>query len=107
MNEELKKLKVDDSEYTTEVPEGSIKSYQGMPDPTEVKAFIPGTIVEVRVSQGDFVEAGDVLLLLDAMKMHNEICSGASGRIAELLVSKGDVVKKGQLLVHIRRSTEE
>ncbi len=106
MKDEFEKLNVDDSEYTTEVPEGSLKPYQGMPDPTEVKAFIPGTIVDVLVSQGDFVKAGDVLLLLDAMKMHNEICAGVSGRIAEILVSQGDVVKKGQLLASLRKSEE-
>jgi glutaconyl-CoA/methylmalonyl-CoA decarboxylase subunit gamma len=104
MDEELKKLNVDDTEYVTEVPEGSRVPYAGMPDPSEVRAFIPGTIVQLKVREGDMVQPGEVLLLLDAMKMHNEICSKIRGRISEIAVSEGDTVRKDQLLVSISES---
>lgn len=79
MEKELDKLIIDGTEYVTEVPEYSRIPYEGIPDPSEIRAFIPGTIVDIKVSEGDMIEPGAVLLLLDAMKMHNEICSGERG----------------------------
>ena len=101
---DMDRLIIDDTQYTTEVPENSMSSYSGLPDKSEVRAFIPGTIVEVRVKSGDAVRPGDVLVLLDAMKMYNEICSAITGRVREVLVSTGDTVQKDQLLVGLRRS---
>ncbi|NOQ23389.1 MAG: biotin/lipoyl-binding protein [Candidatus Aegiribacteria sp.] len=101
MEKKLDKLIIDDTEYVTEVPEHCRKPYEGLPDPSEIKAFIPGTIIEIKVSEGDRVEAGAVLLLLDAMKMHNEICSGKGGLIGKIHVSPGDSVQKDQLLVNL------
>ena len=101
MEKKLDKLTIDDTEYSTEIPEYSRKPYEGVPDPSEVRAFIPGTIVDVKVSEGDSVQPGDVLLLLDAMKMHNEICSTIQGRVKQLHVKKDDNVQKNQLMVSI------
>ena len=101
MEKKLDKLIIDDTEYVTEVPEHCIKPYKGVPNPSEITAFIPGTIVEIKVSEGDCVKAGAVLLLLDAMKMHNEICSGKSGVIGKIHVVEGDAVKKDQLLINL------
>jgi biotin carboxyl carrier protein len=103
MGGEFEKLSIDDTEYVTEVPENSVNTYLGLPDQSEVRAFIPGTIVEVRVAAGDMVQPGDVLLLLDAMKMYNEICSTITGRVREICVSAGDTVQKDQLMVSLRR----
>lgn len=101
MNSKLDKLTIDDTDYSTEIPECSRKPYEGVPDPSEVRAFIPGTIVDIKVSEGDSIQPGDVLLLLDAMKMHNEICSTIQGRVERMHVKKGDTVRKNQLLVSI------
>jgi biotin carboxyl carrier protein len=101
MEKKLDKLTIDDTEYSTEIPEYSRKPYEGVPDPSEVRAFIPGTIVDVKVSEGDSVQPGDVLLLLDAMKMHNEICSTIQGRVKQLHVKMDDTVQKNQLMVSI------
>ena len=101
MEKKLDKLIIDDTEYFTEVPEHSRTPYDGTPDPSEIKAFIPGTIVEIKVSEGDSIEAGAVLLLLDAMKMHNEICSSKSGLIGKIHVCAGDSVQKDQLLINL------
>jgi biotin carboxyl carrier protein len=48
-----------------------------------------------------------VLVLLDAMKMYNEICATITGRVREVLVNSGDTVQKDQLLVSLRRSESQ
>jgi len=103
LKDELRKLVIDDTEYTTEVPEKKIGPAYGLKDPLEARAFIPGNIIEVRVSPGDRVRRGDVLLLLEAMKMYNEIVAEADGTVEEVAVSVGDRVTKNQLLVKLSR----
>lgn len=103
MESKLNKLNIDSTEYLTEIPEGSLKAFEGMPDLSEIRAFIPGSIVDILASEGDTVKPGDILLLLEAMKMHNEICPSISGIVSKIHVSKGDTVKKDQLLVEISR----
>lgn len=64
-----------------------------------VKAPIPGVIQEVNVKEGQSVKKGDVLFVLEAMKMKNNIVASHDGRIASVNVSKGDTVKHGQVLL--------
>lgn len=64
-----------------------------------VSAPMPGTILSVNVEPGKSVKAGDVLLILEAMKMENEIMAGHEGVIASVLVNKGDAVDTGTPLV--------
>ncbi len=97
------KLVIDDTGYETEIPENSLKLGRPPADPEIIKAFIPGTIVAVRTKVGEKVREGDALLLLDAMKMHNEVCSTVNGVVRELLVTTGDKVEKGQLLIRLRK----
>ncbi len=97
------RLVIDDTAYETEIPENSLKRGRTSPDLETVKAIIPGTIVDVRVKAGDRVRAGDTLLLLDAMKMHNEVCSPLNGIVRELAVTRGERVEKGQLLVRLMK----
>lgn len=96
---EREELEVDSTRYETEIPGRSLRPFLGLPDRREVRAFIPGTVVEVRAREGDRVSEGQVLLLLDAMKMHNEVCSEIPGRVRRVEVRKGDRVEKNQLLV--------
>lgn len=64
-----------------------------------LRSAMPGVIVEVRVAPGDAVEAGQVLLILEAMKMQNEIKASASGEVSQVLVSSGDTVPAGANLI--------
>ena len=60
---------------------------------------LPGTIIEVFVKKGDTVEAGQVILIVEAMKMKNSIRSVRAGTVAQLLVSAGQTVSHKQALV--------
>ncbi len=66
-----------------------------------VKAPIPGLVTRVMVSQGDRVEAGQPLLVLEAMKMENEITAPRAGVVSTLNVSPGRSVNLGETLVDI------
>lgn len=66
-----------------------------------VKAPIPGNILKINVAPGQKVEEGDVLIVLEAMKMENEIVAAKSGTVAQVAVSKGAVVETGTPLVVI------
>jgi biotin carboxyl carrier protein len=64
-----------------------------------VTAQIAGRVITVKVKVGDTVAKGDVLLLLEAMKMENEIKSPTDGIVKDIPVSEGDRVSEGQVLV--------
>ena len=66
-----------------------------------VKAPMPGNILEVRVKDGQAVQAGDVLFILEAMKMENEIMAPCDGTVKQVLVNKGATVNSGDPLVVI------
>lgn len=65
----------------------------------KVEAPMPGTILDVKVSNGASVNAGDVLCILEAMKMENEIVAPQAGTVASVSVAKGDSVEAGQVIV--------
>ena len=60
---------------------------------------MPGKIIAIKVSKGQQVAAGDTVLILEAMKMEQEIKSSISGTVSEIPVSENDTVKKDQPLV--------
>jgi len=66
-----------------------------------VKAPLPGTILELKVKVGDEVKVGDTLLIMEAMKMENNIKSDKSGKVASLKINNGDSVLEGDVLVEI------
>jgi len=66
-----------------------------------VLAPMPGTISKVNVSEGQSVSKGDILLILEAMKMENEILAPSDGTVKEVKASKGSSVNSGDLLVTI------
>lgn len=60
---------------------------------------MPGNILDVKVAAGTSVKAGDVLVILEAMKMENEIVAPQDGTVASINVHKGDTVNSGDTLV--------
>ena len=60
-----------------------------------------GTIVKIQVAEGDKVEAGDILVVLEAMKMENNIASDVNGTIAEITIEEGDSVGAGDIIILI------
>ncbi len=67
-----------------------------------LKAFIPGTIVDIKVKHGQRVSEGEPLLLLEAMKMRNIIAAPKDGRIKKVWVKLNDLVSKNQLLIEMQ-----
>lgn len=70
-------------------------------DGTPVNAPMPGTILRVDAKQGQNVKAGDTLMVLEAMKMENEILSPKDGVVSSIAVKQGDSVQTGALLAVI------
>ena len=68
----------------------------------QVTSPMPGTILDVKVSQGAAVKKGDVLMILEAMKMENEIMCPCDGTVASINTSKGAAVESGTLLCVIQ-----
>lgn len=68
---------------------------------TKVTAPMPGTILDVKCTEGSSVKKGDVLLILEAMKMENEIVSPADGAVKQIAAAKGASVSSGDVLVVI------
>jgi len=66
-----------------------------------VTAPMPGKILNVKVNVGDSVNNGDLVLLLEAMKMENEVFATASGKVTEIRVKSGDSVSTGDVLLVI------
>ncbi len=68
---------------------------------TQVKAPMPGSILAVKASVGQAVKAGDVLVVLEAMKMENDITAPCDGTVKEIVVTKGTTVNTDDVLVVI------
>lgn len=68
---------------------------------TKVTAPLPGTITEIKVKVGDAVKNGDTVVVLEAMKMQNNIEAECSGTVTSVLVNPGDTVMEGAALVTI------
>ena len=67
----------------------------------EIHALIPGLVSRLFVKPGDKVEIGQKLLILEAMKMENEIDSPISGTIGNIYIKASDKVKKGELIMKV------
>ena len=66
-----------------------------------VKAPLPGTVTELKVNVGDTVKQGDVVLVLEAMKMQNNIESEYDGKVTSITVKQGETVMEGSVLLTI------
>jgi biotin carboxyl carrier protein len=68
---------------------------------TPVKAPMPGNILDVKVNVGDAVKTGQVLIVLEALKMENDVVSPADGKVTSVMVKKGDTVNSDDVLVTV------
>ncbi len=99
---DLKTLVVDGTAYLTRYTRkfATRKGYAA-PDPSRICAHIPGVIVTVQVHRGQRVKRGDPLLVLEAMKMKNDLTAGHDGVVREIHVEEGQMVAKSQLLLEL------
>ncbi|MBQ8980147.1 MAG: biotin/lipoyl-binding protein [Eubacterium sp.] len=82
-----------------EAPAPAPAAPQGAAGSVSVDAPMPGNIIDVKVATGTAVKSGDVLIILEAMKMENDIVAPQDGTIATINVAKGDTVDAGQTLI--------
>ncbi|MFC1887566.1 biotin/lipoyl-containing protein [Candidatus Cloacimonadota bacterium] len=66
-----------------------------------VKAPIPGLVLSLLVKEGDLINKGEPVLILEAMKMESEISANISGKINKILIKEGDSVQEGEMLIEI------
>lgn len=98
----LESLEIGSALYTTRLT-SKFKNRElwQKPDAKKIEAVIPGTIQRIMAKEGDEVSAGTPLLILEAMKMRNEVLSPVSGVVMRIHVSEGEMVPKAHLLVEI------
>jgi biotin carboxyl carrier protein len=70
----------------------------------EIHAPMPGLILEVNVSEGDTVQKGDFLCVLEAMKMENTLTAPRDGVVKSITIAKGETVEKGKLLIELEKN---
>ncbi len=104
MNEEhtLSKIVIDDVAYATKLTQKyqRRKPYVSL-DPNKIFAYIPGIINKLNVYEGQKVERGHSLLVLEAMKMKNDVTCPRDGRIKSIYIKESQMVVKGQLLLEL------
>ena len=69
--------------------------------PSRLTAPIPGKVVAVKVKPGDEVEPGQALVVLEAMKMENEVTAAQAGKVAAVHIAAGETVESGEVLVEL------
>jgi len=79
----------------------------GAAGPKPVVAPMPGLVMRIDVEEGDVVEEGRGVVIVEAMKMENELVAEGAGRAVRIAVSDGDSVEKGQVLVEFEALVEE
>ena len=101
-DEKLGYLNIDSSLYKTRISENfkNRKPYQPA-DPKIILSFIPGTVLDIFVKEGQSVKKGEELMILDAMKMKNKLKCPMDGRVKSIAVDKGAKVSKGTVLLEL------
>lgn len=100
--EKLGFLNINNSLYQTRISNKFKNRISYQPaDPKKILSFIPGTVLEIYVSPGQNVKKGELLLILDAMKMQNRLKCPVDGKIKSITAKKGDRVPKGAMLIEL------
>ena len=100
--DELEGFRVHTMEYQTKVTKkyANRKPWHA-PDPCEIRSHIPGTVIKFNVKVGDVLKEGDSLMVLEAMKMLNQIAMPFDGKVKEICVKEGDKIPKDELMIII------
>ena len=95
-------LNINSSLYYTRISDkfNSRKPFE-QADPKIIISFIPGTVLDIFVKEGQEVKKGESLLILDAMKMQNRLKCSMDGKVKSLYVKSGDKVRKGAVLIEL------
>ena len=102
-NEELVSFRVYIAEYKTKLTNKfRARKKWSPPNKQHILAVIPGTILEIKVKVNQKVNAGETLLILEAMKMANNISMPFDGTIAAINVKKGDTVPKNFIMIELK-----
>lgn len=91
--------------YTFTLPDSRVNRRRASGSGGDLIAQMPGQVTTVLVSEGDSVERGQTLVILEAMKMEIRVAAPGTGRVKRLLVEKGQVVERGQTLLEIEENT--
>ena len=83
-------------------PTLSGKSTSTLSEAGQIRAPLPGIIVDVLVKEGDKISAGDVVVILEAMKMESEIASTVNGVVKKVNIKKDESVQEDQILIDIK-----
>ena len=101
-NDKLGFLNIDTSLYHTRISNRFTNRKPYKPaDQRIILSFIPGTVLDIFVEPGQDVSKGDILMILDAMKMQNKLKCSMDGRVKSIAVKKGDKVSKGTVLLEL------
>lgn len=71
-------------------------------EPGDITSPMPGTVVKIKVKKGEKVKAGDTVVIVEAMKMENEIHSPVDGTVEEIFIKEGDMVNPDEVMIRIR-----
>ena len=102
-DQEFENFRVGDTIYRTKLTKNyrERKAYTP-PDDRKSFAFIPGTISEVKVKDGDKVKKDEIMMLLEAMKMKNQVKAPFDGVVKKVYVKEGQIVAKNFLMVELK-----
>jgi biotin carboxyl carrier protein len=101
--EKLTEFVIDDCAYLTRLtPKFANRKVTPLPDPSAVRAVVPGTILRVLAEAGQPVRRGQGLVVLEAMKMENSLLAPRDGIVKAVHAAPGTRVAKGALLIEIR-----
>ncbi len=99
---EFENLRIGDTIYRTKITDSfKARKKYSTPDPRKLLAFIPGTIAEILVKKGQKVKEGEILMLLEAMKMKNHVKAPFDGKVKVIYVKKGQIVTKNLVILEL------
>jgi biotin carboxyl carrier protein len=99
-NDSLGSLNIGNRIYSTRISNKfTVRKHYQPVDPSVILSFIPGTVHDILIKKGQRVKKGDILMILDAMKMKNMLKCKIDGKVKSISVKKGDRVSKGTVLL--------